>query len=226
MSWPMKQLTEMFARTADGVLVLDQDQKVVFWNRAAERLLGFLADEVLGRPCHEVMCGETLGGQPLCTAACSIAGRITRGGAVRNFDLQTHTKGGHLLWVNVSSLPIPSRNRSQFLAVHLFRDITKQVKVHRLVDKLHSTLSCGEYQGSEHQADSPPEIPVSLPLSEREREVLRLLALGRTTRNIADSLHVSHPTVRNHIQNILKKLGAHSRLEALAIAFPPGRKSI
>ena len=49
MNLPMKQLTEMFARTADGVLVLDLDQKVVFWNQAAERLLGFQADEVLGR---------------------------------------------------------------------------------------------------------------------------------------------------------------------------------
>ena len=99
------------------------------------------------------------------------------------------------------------------------------MKVHRLVDKLHTTLSQGEYQKSAFQGYSPPEIPEALPLSEREREVLRLLALGRTTRNIADSLHVSHPTVRNHIQNILKKLGAHSRLEALAIAFPPGRQS-
>ena len=84
---------------------------------------------------------------------------------------------------------MPSKNPSRFWAVHLFRDITKQVKVHKLVDKLQSTLSGKECQGAEHQADSPPQIPVSFPLSERERAVLRLLALGQTTKSIADSLH-------------------------------------
>ena len=49
MSWPTKQLTEIFSRTADGVLVSDREQKVVFWNQAAEQLLGYLSDEVLGR---------------------------------------------------------------------------------------------------------------------------------------------------------------------------------
>ncbi len=59
----MEQLTAMLARTADAALVLDQDGKVVFWNGAAERLLGFRADEVLGRPCHEVTRGKKPGAQ-------------------------------------------------------------------------------------------------------------------------------------------------------------------
>jgi DNA-binding NarL/FixJ family response regulator len=70
--------------------------------------------------------------------------------------------------------------------------------------------------------DQPPQIPAALPLSEREREVLQLLAQGKNTKDIADALYISPATVRNHIQHILEKLGAHNRLQALAIAFHPG----
>lgn len=57
-----------------------------------------------------------------------------------------------------------------------------------------------------------------LPLTEREVEVLRLVSDGVSTRDMAERLHISRATVRNHIQNILGKLSAHSRLEAVAIA--------
>ncbi len=222
----MKQLIAMLAGTADGALLMDRDGKVAFWNRAAERLLGFRADEVLGRPCHEVMRGETLEGQPLCSAACAVGGRIARGGVVRNFDMQARTKAGRAIWLNVSSLPIPSSKRGGFLSAHLFRDITKQAKVRQLVDELHTALCGSGSGGAEPQADSPPEIPVALPLSGREREVLWLLAAGQSTKSIADSLSVSPATVRNHVQHILQKLGAHNRVQAFAIAFPPGMRSL
>ncbi|MBK9215987.1 MAG: LuxR family transcriptional regulator [Chloracidobacterium sp.] len=52
-------------------------------------------------------------------------------------------------------------------------------------------------------------------LTAREREILKLVGVGKPTRAIADSLHISPNTVDNHIQHILKKLNAHSRLEAV-----------
>ena len=59
-------------------------------------------------------------------------------------------------------------------------------------------------------------------LTSRESDVLRLIALGRTNQAIADELFVSVHTVRNHVQNILSKLNAHSKLEAAAIATREG----
>jgi DNA-binding NarL/FixJ family response regulator len=59
-------------------------------------------------------------------------------------------------------------------------------------------------------------------LTEREREVLGLLAEGMTNAAIADTLVVSVHTVRNHIANLSGKLGAHSKLEALSIAVREG----
>lgn len=59
-------------------------------------------------------------------------------------------------------------------------------------------------------------------LTGREREVLGLLADGRSTDEIVERLVLSPHTVRNHIRSVLAKLGAHSRLEAVAIAARAG----
>jgi len=56
------------------------------------------------------------------------------------------------------------------------------------------------------------------PLTSRELEVLRLLASGTSTTAAAESLGISTATLRAHVQAVLRKLGAHSRLEAVAEA--------
>jgi len=59
-------------------------------------------------------------------------------------------------------------------------------------------------------------------LTEREREVLTLMARGLDNRAIAESLVVSVNTVRTHVQHVLEKLGTHSKLEAIARASQLG----
>jgi two-component system, NarL family, response regulator DevR len=59
-------------------------------------------------------------------------------------------------------------------------------------------------------------------LTERERDVLQLLAEGLSNAAIAERLFVSVHTVRNHVANLSNKLGAHSKLEALSIAVREG----
>lgn len=72
---------------------------------------------------------------------------------------------------------------------------------------------------SESSCDSPmPAAGSSAGLTAREMEVLRMLAAGESTHSIADLLTLSTHTVRNHIKNLLAKLGAHSRLQAVAKA--------
>jgi DNA-binding CsgD family transcriptional regulator len=60
------------------------------------------------------------------------------------------------------------------------------------------------------------------PLTAREREVLRLLALGRSNRQIGEELFITGKTASVHVSNILAKLGAASRTEAVAIAYRQG----
>jgi DNA-binding NarL/FixJ family response regulator len=59
-------------------------------------------------------------------------------------------------------------------------------------------------------------------LTEREREILGLIAQGLTNAAIAEQLVVSVNTVRNHVANLLAKLGARSKLEGLSIAIREG----
>jgi DNA-binding CsgD family transcriptional regulator len=59
-------------------------------------------------------------------------------------------------------------------------------------------------------------------LSDREREIVRLVALGGTSPEIADQLQISHHTVRTHLRNSMKKVGARSRAHLVAKALGEG----
>jgi PAS domain S-box-containing protein len=65
--------------------------------------------------------------------------------------------------------------------------------------------------------EEPHEHP-ELHLTPRQAEVLALLERGRTTKQIAAELHLSVETVRNHVRRLLRTMGVHSRLEAVAMA--------
>ncbi|MGC0249793.1 response regulator [Pseudactinotalea sp. Z1748] len=64
--------------------------------------------------------------------------------------------------------------------------------------------------------------PAPSPLSAREREVLQLVAAGRTNHQIAAALFLGESTVKTHLQHIYTKLGASDRAAAVAIAYQRG----
>jgi len=70
------------------------------------------------------------------------------------------------------------------------------------------------------QAVSAPESPEAL--TERETEVLRLVAQGQSNKQIARSLHIAEKTVKTHVSNILSKLGVQSRTQATLYAVRIG----
>ncbi len=82
-------------------------------------------------------------------------------------------------------------------------------------------LVLGEYR---RLAEGPDNTPgVALPrLTDRETEVLRLVAKGLSYRQIADRLVLSHRTVQNHVQNTLRKLQLHNRVQLVRYAIEQG----
>jgi DNA-binding NarL/FixJ family response regulator len=68
----------------------------------------------------------------------------------------------------------------------------------------------------------PPDPGAAYNLTRREREVLALLARGVTNRDIANAMTITEQSVKNHVGNVLTKLGAGNRTEAAAIAHRDG----
>jgi DNA-binding NarL/FixJ family response regulator len=69
----------------------------------------------------------------------------------------------------------------------------------------------------EQEEEPPRQVPVPR-LTDREIQVLRLVARGMNNRDIAKELFISENTVKNHVRNILEKLQIHSRMEAVMVA--------
>ncbi|ALG14403.1 response regulator [Kibdelosporangium phytohabitans] len=80
-------------------------------------------------------------------------------------------------------------------------------------------LVLGEYR---RMAAAPAEAEAAPKLTDRETEVLRLVAKGMTARQIADRLVLSHRTVENHVQSTLRKLQLHNRVELARYAIEHG----
>ena len=72
--------------------------------------------------------------------------------------------------------------------------------------------------GQRSAVEDEPDDSLPPHLTPRQAEVLRLLKRGRSTEQIAQELHLSTETVRNHVRHLLRALGVHTRLEAVAVA--------
>lgn len=219
----MESLFDALNRSADGAYVIDADQRIVFWNASAERMLGYRSDEVVGRPCHEVLQGRDDDNKTWCRLRCRVAIQSSRGEAVDTFTVCAQSQAGSQRWINVSILPFPitSEDGSR-LVVHLFRDGTLQKQQEALSNQILAAVqNLQRPQTAAFGAPEPPN-PPDVVLTGREQQVLELLARGMNTKAVAESLSISVSTTRNHIQNIFQKLQVHSRAQAVAYAFEHG----
>ena len=205
------ELDSLLANTADGVCAINGDGRIVLWSRAAEKILGYTPREVLGKPCCDVFVGRDPAGNRLCYQGCHVMTLVKRGDLVQHFDMATRTKAGKPVWLNISIVVAPGARREVSTMVHLFRDVTASHEIEALIRQRLA-------EASPTLSDGGPPVD----LSRRELELLRLMAGGANTKAMADRLHISSATVRNHVQHILGKLGVHSRLEAAAYATRHG----
>jgi len=96
-------------------------------------------------------------------------------------------------------------------------------QIHRGESSLHPTIARKVLQEITHSSDRPPTPD---PLTEREAEVLRLVAQGLSNQDIAKKLNISDPTVRTHVSNILGKLHLATRIQAALYALREGLVSL
>ncbi|MFV2073312.1 MAG: LuxR C-terminal-related transcriptional regulator [Thermoanaerobaculales bacterium] len=201
----LRLIVELVASTADPAFAVGVQGEVIAWNQAVEGLLRRPAGDALGRPCHEIICGRDMFGNRYCDQHCALHNMAARNEPVRSFEMLAECPDGEKIRVRLHALRVGVGAG------------------HALVHVLHSTTELPER--SENQAPltaDPTSSPPTEHLTPRELEVLRLLAAGSSTEDLAETLFISIATVRTHVQRIINKMGAHSKLEAVASAYRLG----
>jgi len=221
---PVAKLLEQLTHTAEGMFAVDAQQRIIVWNKAAEALLGYTAEEVYGKSCCEIIQGRDCNGVLQCVAHCSHFEQGKKLRWVHHMDIQSRSKSGKDIWISITTVSIlvtagvtagvgaASGRRKLFALVHLFRQAEQTDPAPASLVSLQPS-SPGPMAGREDASASP------FPLTHREMEVLLLMAEGASTKEVGAQLFISPVTVRNHIQSILKKLDVHTRLEAILWAI-------
>jgi len=205
------QLLDDLRRSPNAAYATDDSNRIVAWNHGAERLLGYSAGDALGKECHGLLAGKDIFGNTLCDRECSVLRMVRRHQMVKRFDMSLRHSAANAVRVHCAILVVPDRSASRFIIVHLLEEAEKET---------------GRW--TSWRTNAPPGRPSPLlvgpdpRLTRREHEVLRLIADGARTQAIADVLSISLNTVRTHVRNLLRKMGARTRLEAVVRALQDG----
>jgi PAS domain S-box-containing protein len=216
----VSRLFEALRDAGDGAFVTDENLRIEYWNESAEEILNFDMGDVADQFCYRVLQGRDEEKRLICKAHCQVAASILQAEPVSNYDIRVRTKQGDWRWVNMSVYPYTmGEHGDKYVIVHLFRDVDQKKEDERFFRRLVEVAR--KYHDIPSETETKSETSLDL-LTPREREVLTLLAKGHGTRDIGQLLSISPNTVRNHIQNILRKLQVHTRLEAVTYAIRHG----
>lgn len=202
-----------FGASSEAVIAVDDRGAIVFWNDAATKLLGRNAAEAIGQPCHEVMQGISPGGRHLCSPNCPVQTSCRELRAPRRFEMIVKHPDGSDIWLEATTFVVID-DGDRPVAVHVLTEGISSRRIDDLAEKMLQRMTPREPE--------PPAATDSRIATRRELDVLELLAEGLSTAQIATRLGLSPATVRNHVQNLLLKLGAHSRAEAVILALRGG----
>ena len=110
----------------DGLYFVDRDRVITYWNRAAERISGFTANEVIGKSCSEnILTHVDSEGLQLCTGMCPLAETIADG-RPREAEVYMHHKNGQRIPVSVRVTTLTDKNKNIIGGIELFTDISNQ----------------------------------------------------------------------------------------------------
>ncbi len=211
-----KDALDQVAGPGTPAFAVDLRERIIYWNAGTERLLGWTAAQMLGRPCFDVLAGRDVFGNPFCMKDCNLVRASIGGETLEPFFMELNQKKGGSCQVLVRPVLVPAAGpdcAGCLLKLVAFGD---GPEFHRLVRLIRATA-----QPVSASPRSDP-VPPGSPLTAREQEILALLAEGYAALNVAVRLNLSHATVRNHVQNILYKLEVHSQVEAISVAFRRG----
>jgi DNA-binding CsgD family transcriptional regulator len=213
---PTQDALDLIANSAAAAFAIDRNDRIIYWNAGAAKLLGWNPNEMIGKFCYEALEGRDPFGNVYCTKQCPIVKGTTTGEETEPYMLRVMAKGKGQQTIRVRAVALPTAGPNFNCLMHLV-DHDGSGEIANLTKQL--VLAAAGRPSSPAKPD--PQISVS-PLTTREKEIIHLLSNGFAALNIAAKLNLSHATVRNHIQNILRKLEVHSQVEAISVAFRRG----
>jgi DNA-binding CsgD family transcriptional regulator len=196
-----------FEHPTYGVVAVDARGCVRFYNRTAATLLCLERRGGQASNCWRLARLRSPDGGPFCATDCPVQREARAGAPPPSHRVAHGSQPGRLRDFELVTFLVPPARDGRFPLVHLLRPIPTPEPA--IVAPTQDDPSAG---------GSPPPAGGVDPLSAREDEVLRLLAAGLRDEAIAARLFISPITVRNHIQRIMQKMGAHRRIEAV-LAF-------
>ncbi|MDJ0803976.1 MAG: sensor domain-containing diguanylate cyclase [Desulfobacterales bacterium] len=127
---------EVLNNLYEGVYFLDTDRTISFWNQGAERITGYVAPEVIGRPCaDDILCHLDQEGRSLCQEECPAA-RTLEDGEAREADVFLLHKNGHRVPVRIRVAPILDAGGRIIGAVEVFADNSSPETLRQRIDLL------------------------------------------------------------------------------------------
>lgn len=203
------EVDALVASTAEAAFAVDQTGQIVAWNDGARDLLGHACGRAVGTQCGTLLRGVDVFGNRFCGAHCPLRRMVTRREELHGVELGVRDGTNGLVRVLLLSFVLPRRAPEDFYLIHVLRPVERRERRKR-------RKGAAERLGTARGRGSKPATHVRL--TPRQKEVLQLLCQGTGTEEIAKLLGVSVKTVRNHIQQSLRKMGCHSRLEAVSMA--------
>ncbi len=213
-----ENLLQPFVEAGDCVFAVDMDQRVVFWNKTAERVTGYGAQEMRGRPCYLSVHAVGKDRAASCKKDCLAILRARSRCSPSAVDLHLATGREGLLWLSCSYALVPEPDGGGLL-LHICHDVSSQVEAVQAVSEFvqHFTgVEADSTKAAGNHADAA--IACDPALTSRELQILQLLGEGQGTKDIAAQLVLEQGTVRNHVKHLLAKLSVHSRMQAAALA--------
>jgi PAS domain S-box-containing protein len=193
----MVRLRAAFERSSNSMLLADDQRRWVTGNAAGCELLGIAREEIPWLTMDDFTPpAERRGLEERWDAF------LATGAAEGWYELHLPNRGSMLVEFSATANVLPSRHLSVFIP---------------------PDQSTADVPGKASWEPVPVAEGGRLELSDREREVMTLVASGLQGGDIAERLFLSPETVKSHVHNVMGKLGAHTRAHAVAIALVTGQ---
>ena len=126
---------DVITRAGTPAFATDEKGLIVIWNKGAQDLLGYPASQVLGKSCHEIICGRDVFGNRFCDRHCPLTFMVERNETARHFELDVRSETGEIIAASFSIVVLPGPRGRQHTMIHFLHPVDRRGEVGALIDR-------------------------------------------------------------------------------------------